>query len=86
MTAGRSRRLTAGPEYDWDSDKPCPVCLKHTPELEPGVVDIKQEPCFCAATHAPCSNCESSWWECRECGARSDDFYYEETLKAVRAI
>ena len=49
----------------WDSGV-CPDCLI-------GKTDLKQEPCYCAATHAPCGNCEDSWFECDDCGARSND-------------
>lgn len=65
MTADVRERLAPAP-IDWDVDGPCPHC-RHAS------VEIKQDPCCCAATHAPCSACESNWLECPECHAESRD-------------
>lgn len=43
-----------------------------------GVMVIKQEPCYCAATRAPCSHCENSRCECDTCDTEVDDKEWEE--------
>ena len=39
-----------------------------------GRIIIEQEPCHCAAMRMPpCSACEQAWFECSDCGWRSDE-------------
>lgn len=49
-------------KHVWEESCPCPMCGE-------GYMKLTQEPCYCAATHAPCTNCTSSWLECTKCGA-----------------
>lgn len=49
------------PCLDIEEGGPCPAhgCAGH--------MQIEQDPCYCAATHAPCSNCTNSTLMCDEC-------------------
>lgn len=43
-----------------DGGESCDLCGE---QMEPANL----RPCYCAATHAPCSACEDSGWKCEPC-------------------
>lgn len=47
-----------------DEGDPCP---NRGPDCPYGKLILKQEPCYCAATHAPCSACTDAHLVCNYC-------------------